>query len=50
MNQWLVFTLGFCSGTVAVFLALLLASLWLSRGGPDSNDREPLPAEARARQ
>ncbi len=50
MSQWLVFILGFCTGTVAVFVGLFVASLWLSRGAPDSEDREPYAAEARAHQ
>jgi hypothetical protein len=45
MSLWLVFTLGFCSGVAAVFSALFLASLWLSRTALDSNDLESYPAE-----
>lgn len=45
MSQWLVFTLGFCTGSVAVFLALFLASLCLSRTAPDPDNVGSHPAE-----
>lgn len=45
MSLWLVFTLGFCTGTVAVFGALFLASLCLSRPAPDPDSVGPHAAE-----
>ncbi len=48
MHIWLVFTFGFFSGIVAVFLALLAASLWFSHGGSTPDEPEGERADVAA--